>query len=351
MSLGIFIVLVLLMRQIKRDGRLPPEKMTTLAAVLFLPALLIFALVFKGISNWRSDIQLQKNQVELEGFVNSAYAPLSDSQQRLKITLQDMQILLRNIQQLETEFPSHASLIQSIKQQWLSSHNSLYEIYENTDREVRHAWISHKTMDSRDVLAKFSKQAVQLNSNIRNAKKSYRAQIVGAQVGLVKNLDAARKLLDSSRKPPKSKKQKLKNAETLKRIRHFDDRTKVKLVNFLGRIDKRLRNEVETLSELIRLSGQQRARVRTFLYENQDLEKPLTKVIGDWKTLEQNSFSKMNQILFAAEAEYIALKLGLSEKSPEIKAMHKSFLVNLPSIVGKAQKERKSIDQSYSFSK
>lgn len=338
------------MRQIKRDGRLPQEKMTTLAAVLFLPALLIFALVFKGISNWRSNIQFEKNQVEVESFVNNAYAPLSDSQQRLLITLQGTQALLRDIKQLEVEFPSHAELIQSVNQQWLSSHNNLYKVYENTDREIRHAWISHKTMDSRDVLAKFSKQAVKLNSNITNAKKDYRAQLVGAQDGLVKNLDAARKLLDSIRKPPKSKKQKIKNAETLKKIRHFDDRTKALLVDLLGRIDERLRNEVETLSELIRLAGQQRARVRTFLLDNQDLEKPLTKVISDWEMLEQNSFSRMNQILFAAEAEYIALKLGLSENSPAIKAMHKSFLVNLPAIVGKAQKERKSIDQSYSFS-
>lgn len=339
------------MRQIKKDGRLPPDKMTTLAAVLFLPALLIFALTFKVISNWRSDIQLQKNQVELTKFVNGAYKPLSDSQQRLKITLQDMQVLLRNIEQLEAEFPSHAELIQSIKKQWTSSHNILFKVYENTDRDVRRAWISHKTMDSRDVLAKFSKQAVKLNSNIIKAKKEYRAQLVSAQDDLVKNLDASRKLLNSIRKPPKSKKQKIKNTETLKKIRHFDDRTKALLVDFLGRIDSRLRNEVETLDELIRLSGQQRARVRTFLLDNQDLEKPLTKVISDWEMLEKNSFSRMNQILFAAEAEYAALKLGLSENSPAIKAMHKSFLVNLPAIVGKAQKERRSIDQSYSFTK
>ena len=72
-------------------------------------------------------------------------------------------------------------------------------------------------------------------------------------------------------------------------------------------------------------------------------------MINDWKALEANSFARMNQILFATEAEYIALKLGLSQNSPTIKAMHKSLLVNLPAIVGKAQKERKSIDQSYNF--
>ena len=337
------------MRQIKKDGRLPAEKMTTLAAVLFLPALLIFALVFKGISNWRSGIQFENNRVEIETFVNRAYPPLVDSQQRLLLTLQEMQVLLGDIEALEMEFPSHIDLIQTIKQQWLTSQNVLYNVYETTDREIRHAWISHKTMDSRDVLAKFSKQAVQLNSNITNAKKDYRLELLGAQDGLVKNLDAARQLLDSVRKPPKSKKQRTKNAETLKKIRHFDDRTKTKLVNFLGRIDSRIQQEVEALSELIRLSGQQIAKVRAFLLKNQDLEKPLTKIMTDWKTLEQNSFTRMNQILFATEAEFIALKLGLSQNSPAIKAMHKSLRVNLPAIVGKAQKERKSIDQSYNF--
>jgi len=337
------------MRQIKKDGRLPAEKMTTLAAVLFLPALLIFALAFKGISNWRSNIQTENNRIEMNVFVSRAYPPLVDSQQRLLITLQKMQTLLNDIEILEREFPSHADLIQTIKQKWSISQNILYKVYEDTDREIRHAWISHKTLDSRDVLAKFSKQAVKLNANITNAKKDYHSKLLSAQDDIVKNLDAARQLLDSIRKPPKSKKQKSKNANTLKRIRHFDDRTKAKLIKFLARIDERLRQEVEALSELIRLSGQQRAEVRAFLLNNQDLEKPLTKVINDWEALEQNSYKRLNQILFATEAEFIALKLGLSQNSPAIKAMHKSLLINLPAIVGKAQKERKSIDQSYNF--
>jgi len=337
------------MRQIKKDGRLPAEKMTTLATVLFLPALLILALAFKGISNWRSGIQSEDNRIEMETFVNRAYPPLVHSQQRLLITLQKTQALLNDIEVLERKFPSHADLIKKIKLKWSTSQSILYKVYENTDREIRHAWISHKTLDSRDVLAKFSKQAVKLNSNIINAKKDYRSQLLSAQTDIVKNLDAARQLLDSIRKTTKSKKQKAKNALTLKKIRHFDDRTKAKLIEFLGRVDGRLRQEVEALNELIRLSGQQRAEVRSFLLNNQDLEKPLTKVISDWKALEQNSYKRLNQILFATEAEFIALKLGLSQNSPAIKAMHKSLLINLPAIVGKAQKERKSIDQSYNF--
>ncbi len=344
-----FVVLVLLMRQIKRDGRLPQEKMTTLAAVLFLPTLLIFALVFKSISDWRSDIQLTKGRAEVEQFVMNAYPPLASSQQRLQITLQQMKVLLNDTHALEMQFSSHADLIQSIKTEWKASQNGLYKAYEDTDREVRHAWIAHKTMDSRDVLAKFSKQAVHLESTIKNAKNDYRAQLHGVQSGLVKDMDGARKLLDANRKPPKSKKQTVKNAETLKKIRHFDDRTKAILIEFMGRIDSRLRDEVEMLDELIRLSGQQRAKVRAYLLDNQDLEKPLEKVIADWKALEKESFANMSQILYAAESEYVALKLGLVETNPAVKAMHKSLLLNLPAIVGKALKKRKSIDQSYNF--
>jgi len=339
------------MRQIKKDGRLPSEKMTTLAAVLFLPALLIFALAFKGISSWRSDIQFEKDHAEVESFVKKAYLPLATSQQRLLLTLQEMQALLADTHALEMQFPSHADLVQSIKKEWQTSQNGLYTVYEDTDREVRHAWIAHKTMDSRDVLAKFSKQAVHLDSNIKNAKKTYRLQLHGVQDGLVRNVDAARRLLDANRKPPKSKKQKVANVETLKKIRHFDDRNKAILIEFLGRIDGGLRQEVEALDELIRLSGQQMAKVRAFLLDNQDLEKPLTIIISNWKDLEQESFAKMNQILYAAEAEYVALKLGLSQDNPAVNAMHKSLLVNLPAIVGQAFKKRKSIDQSYNFKK
>ncbi len=342
-------VLVVLVRQIKRDGRLPPEKMTTLAAVLFLPAILIFALVFKGLVDWRAEIAYEKNHIEIENFVRGAYEPLVDSQRELLVSLKEMRLLFNEIEELEITFPSHSDLIQSVKKQWRTSQATLYKVYEEADREVRRAWIAHKTMDSSDVLAKFSKQAVQLDDNIKKGKKDYLAQLYSVQGGLVRDLDAARKLLDANRKAPKSKKQKQKNQETRKQIRHFSDRTKATLIEFLGRIDPRFREEVETLNELIRVSGQQMAKVRSFLLDNQDLEKPLAVVISDWKALEQTSTARLHQILFATEAEYVALKLGLSQNNPAIKAMHKSFLMNLPAIVGQAIKERNSINQSYNF--
>ena len=342
-------MLVLLIRQIKKEGRLAAEKMPTLVMVLFLPAIVIYALVFKGITDWKSEIEFEKNHVEVEKFVIGAYQPLADSQRALLITLKEMQTLLIEIEELEIAFPSHANLVQQVKQEWYTSRSGLYKVYQDADREIRHAWIAHKTMDSSDVLAKFSKQAVQINTTIKNARKDYQSQLHSVQATLVRNVDAARLLLDANRKPPKSKKRKAKNAATRKQIKHFSDRTKMQLVDFLARIDGRLAKEFETLRELIRLSGQQAAKVRSYLLDNQDLEMPLAKVIADWNDLEKNSTTRMKQILYAIEAEYIALRLGLSQNNPAIKAMHKSLLVNLPTVVGQALKERKSIDQSYNF--
>lgn len=348
-SLLILGVLVLLIRQIKKDGRLPPEKLTTLAAVLFLPVIIIIALVFKGLMDWRSEITFEKKRIEVEQFVVTAYKPLAESQQLLLTSLSKMSSLLRETEELETAFPSHFQLIQKVDKQRRLAQLALYKIHKESDKEIRHAWISHKTMDSSDVLAKFSKQAVQLDSSIKNAMKENEAQLYGTQDDLIRDLDAARKLLDSIRRPEKSKKQKLKNIETLNSIKHFSDRTKDTLINFLGRIDTRLKDEIETLQELIRISGQQMAKVRSYLLKNQDLEQPLSKVISDWKDLEQSSKSHLHQILFAAESEYIALTLGVKENDPAVKAMHKSLKIILPKVVGIALKKRDRINQSYSF--
>lgn len=342
-------MLVLLIRQIKKDGRLPAEKLTTLAAILFLPVIIIIALVFKGLMDWRSEIEFEKNRVEVEQFVTSAYEPLAESQQLILTSLSKMGSLLRETEELEIAFPSHFQLIQKVDKQRRLAQSSLYKIHKESDKEVRHAWISHKTMDSSDVLAKFSKQAVQLDSSIRNAMKKNQAQLYGTQDDLIRDLDAARKLLDSIRRPAKSEKQKLKNIETQNSIKYFSDRTKDTLINFLGRIDQRLQNEIETLQEVIRLSGQQMAKVRSYLLKNQDLEQPLSKVIADWKDLEQSSKAHLHQILYAAESEYIALTLRLKENNPAVKAMHKSLQVNLPYVVGIALKKRNRINQSYSF--
>jgi hypothetical protein len=345
----VFVVLVLLIRQIKKDGRLPAEKMSTLTGVLFIPSIIIFALVFKGISSWRDDIQQQNNQIEIESFVSGVYEPLTLARQSLRNNLADMQALLREVDNMELAHPNHGDLIRHVKEQWQQGHVALYNVYKDTDKEVRRAWIAHNTMDSQDVLGKFSKQAVQIESQIKKAESTYHSHIYSVQDEMVKSLDEARKLLDANRRPPKSKKQSAANHALAENIRPFSSLASSELIAFLSSLDARLVNEVKTLQELIRLSGQQAAILRDHLYKNRDLEKPLTKIIGDWKKLEESSTASLQEILYALEAEFVARKLGLLQNNPAIQAMHKSLLLNIPAIVGKGLKQRKIIDQSYTI--
>ncbi len=346
-SILVFIVLVMLMRQIKKNGSLPPEKMTTLAAILFIPALLVFALISKGITDWRTELQNQKERVEIDQFVRGVYKPLSTAQASLLQSFSEMRALLQDTEALELEYPNHAPLIADVTKEWRAGQIALYNVYKDVDKEVRRAWISFNTMDQQDVLAKFGKQAVQLETDIRKEETKYQRHIRSVQDKLIQDLDSARKLLDANRKPPKSKKQKVRNQTLREKIRPFNDRTIAELVGFLNLIDKRLKNEVEALQRLIRVSGQQGTIIRSHLEKNRDLERPLTLIINKWKALEEKSQRSLNQVLYAIEAEYVALKLGLSQENPAIKAMHKSLLINIPHIVGKATKQRRSIDQSY----
>ncbi len=339
----------MLVRQIKKDGRLPPEKISTVSFILFIPAILIFALVAKSISSWRSDIQADQEQLELSQFVRSVYDPLDRSQVSLLKSFSEMRELLKTTKSMEQDYPNHAQMIAQITQQWREGQTVLYNVYNQTDKEVRRAWISFNTMDQQDVLAKFSKQAVRLESEIKKAEKKYQRHIHSVQDELIHDIDSARRLLNANRNPPKSKKQKEKNRLTEEKIVPFSDRTTANLINFVGSIDPRLKNEIEDLQQLINITGQQSEVISSHLIKNQDLEKPLTRIINNWKNLENNSKQKLNQILFAIEAEYIALSLGLSEKNPAIKAIHKSLFLNVPYIVGKAIKQRNIINQSYNI--
>lgn len=341
----------MLIRQIKKDGRLPPEKMSTLTAVLFIPTIIIFALTFKWISGWRADIQHQKNQIEIKAFVESVYKPLATSQKSIVSNLSEMRSLLIETDNMGLDHPNHIKLIQHVKDQWQKGHGVLYDVYTDTDKEVRRAWIAHNTMDREDVLGKFSKQAVQLEVQIKKAEKVYQSSIYSVQGEMIKTLDRARRLLDANRKPAKLRKQRKANQTLSDAIRPYSSSARVDLIMHLTAIDPRLTDDVKTLQELIRIAGQQIVVLRNHLQNNNDLEKPLTKIILDWKNYEESTQLRLRQVLFAVEAEYVSRKLGLSYKSPAVKAMHKSLLLDIPVIVGKALKQRKIINQSYNINR
>ena len=337
------------MRQIKRDGRLPQEKMTTLAALLFIPAIVIFALFFKSISSWRSDIRQEQNRVEVESFVASVYQPLANSRTELRINLLKMQTLIQKVESMELAHPNHYDLIRMVRKQWSLGHALLYKAYTETDKEVRRAWIAHNTMDRQDVLLKFSKQAVQIEKQIKKAQTDYQTHLYSVQGEMVKMLDRSRKLLESNRITPKSKQQIAINQALRENIRPINSDMTTELLSFIGTLDVRLEDDVKILHELIRIAAQQSAIIRDHLYKNRDLEQPLTKIISDWKTLEDKSNDGLQEIYYAIEAEYVVRRLGLSADSPAIKAMHQTLLKAIPAIKGEGLKQRKRIDQSYNI--
>ncbi len=347
----IFGVLVLLIRQIKKDGRLPQDKMTTLTAILFIPAIIVFALAYKGLSGWRADIQHQKEALEREQFVQGIYAPLATSQKSLMLAFSKMQKRLQDSDNMQLNYPNHAELIQKISKQWREGQRGLYSVYNETDKEVRFAWIAHNRLDQQDVLIKFSKKAVSLEERIKKSEHDYQLNILNTQSDLVRGLDSARLLLASFRNPPKSKKQRLLNQTLREEIRPFSDRSKSDLLAYLETVDPRLKAEMESFQTLIQTAAQQSVVLDKHLIKNPDLEKPLSIIINKWKALEQASQEYLKFILYAVEAEKVAIQLGLSQKNPAVQAMHKSLRLNIPAIVGKGLKQRKVIDQSYKINR
>jgi len=337
------------MRQIKRDGRLPAKKRKILAAILFIPALIIFVLIFKQIIDWRTNIQLQQERAELNTFVNSVYSPLVKSQNAILAEEEKMRKLLQQMERLRQEHPNHAQLITDIAQIWRSGLLEYHKSFLETDKEIRRAWISYNTLDQQDVLKKFQKQSVRLDIKNKNAAKKYQKTIDNIQDKLIESLDNARHLLDANRRPPRNKKQKFKVQEIRQQIIPFHEKNETFLINFLGRIDQELQKQVINLQNLIRIAAQQSIVVRNHLLNNPDLEAPLVITIKNWLALETEGKEKLNQILYAIEAEYIALKLNLPPRNPAIRAMKKNLLKNIPFIVGKLQKKKQSINQSYNI--
>jgi len=337
------------MRQIKRDGRLPAKKRKILGAILFIPALIIFVLLFKQIMNWRDNIQLQQERAELNAFVDSVYPPLVKSQNAILVEERRMRRLLRIVENLGREHPNHAQLIADITQRWRLGLQEYNGAYLKTDREIRRAWISYNTMDQQDVLKKFQKQSVRLDLKNKKAEKKYQSTIYHIQDQLIKSLDNARQLLDANRRPPRNKKQRVKVQNIRNNIIPFSETIESQLIEFLGKIDPQLRQQAKNHQDLIRIASQQSIVVRNHLQNNPDLEAPLVTTINNWLALETESKEKLNQILYAIEAEYIALRLDLPPKNPAIRAMKKNLRKNIPFIVGKIQKKKQSIDQSYSI--
>lgn len=348
----------MLLRQIKRDGRLPTKKRNTLSAILFIPAIIIFALIFKQISGWRADIEAQNKRAEIYNFASSVYPKLVTSQKAILDERNKMLLLLQKVQNLGIEHPNHIVLIDEIIKQWREGLGKLISAYKKTDRQIRLGWVSYKNGDKKHVRSEFDKKAVRLYLGNQAAEKKYRSTIYNIQDKLIKSMDDARSLLKANRIPP-SKKQKTRVQKIRESIIPFNDKTVEKLIIFTGeKIDtqqkgkreEQLKEKIEGLQNIIRHAAQQSILLKNDLRNNPDLEAPLKITINRWNLLERTSQEKLNEILFAIEAEYIARILKLPRHDNAIRAMHSSLKKEISYIVDQAFKSHKSIEQSYSGS-
>lgn len=339
----------MLIRQIKKDGRLPDKKRITLAVILFVPTLLVFGLVFKQISDWRIDIQSKQEQHELDKFVAFIYEPLLYSQRGIEDERIRMQGLFQDAESMALEYPNHQKLIASVANKWFVGLQELWRNYIEINKEIRFYWILSRTNEGQNVKSKFSKRAISLTANNKKANKKYRKIIFSIRDDLVKSLDEARILLNSNYRPARRKRDRERNKFIRDNILPFSDATTAKLIDFIKGIDQRLAAEVKKLQELIRKSGQQSVKIQNYIQSNSDLAVPLTITINNWVKLENQSRAKLDQILYAIEAEYLAFYLELPRSDAAIKGMNKSLRRNIPSIVGKALKQYKNIDQSYNI--
>jgi len=348
-STAVFLFLVLLIRQIRSDGRLSKEKLTNLTGILFVPLLIVFALFFKGISNWRNDIQEEQNIIEIENFVNDVYQPLADSHSDLRDQLIEIQTVMNKIEELSLSHPNQMNLIQSVSKQWSLAHASLYEVYSGADKEIRRAWIAHSTMDRQDVLFKFSKQAVKIHSQIQFVQKDYENYLFDIKDEMIKALDQARKLLEEKLAPIKSKKQLALNESLRKTIGPISSQINDELLKYITYLDNSLAEDFNAVHEIIRVAAQQSSLTQDLLFKNPDLVQPLTIVINDWNNLERSANESVDQINYAIESEYIVRQLGLPIDDPAIKAMHQILIKVIPLVRTETYKQKDVIDHSYSI--
>ncbi len=349
-SIVVFGFLILLVRQIKRDGQLSQDKLKRLTALLFMPAVLVFLLIFYGLSSWRAEIKAQQTRAEIAQFVTRVYKPLGESQESLLQSARGMRRWLDGIERLRGEFPNHQKLLQQINTEWLASQKRLFQLYSDTDKEIRHAWISYQTLNQQDVFDKFYTKAVHLNNHIEKVNKDNQLNLRGVQDELVKSIDEARQLLSTKKSNKRKRKKKKKQTKELEQnIADFNETTITTLLNYLSVLDDGLSVEVRHLQENIRLARQRHEEVMLYLEDNPDLRQPLEKVLQGWQRLQTQNQNDLNKILYTVEAQYIARKLGLPKNNPAAKAMRKQFKQKIPAIVSKAKKQREELERSYNI--
>ena len=337
LSLALLVGWFLLVKKIHNKTHLPSEQLFLLAmGLLFIVGLLIWKSSDK-LETWQNG-PTPEVEDKIHNYTLSIYKPLVQSRKRVAAEIRDMNILLDDIDELVNDHPRHANLLLEVKQIWSKGVFALKKLQKETDKEVRHAWIAHDTMNQKTVDAKFSKEAVILDKNINIELDTFQKLILKVHEMIRKDLAGIQKQL--TKKTPRSN-------ELSRNTLNFSTDTSEKLLRFSKTIDPAAHAQLEKLVDEIGITEQRQEKVKNHLADNPDLAGPLNQVIEAWKAAEQNNRYHFDQLLYALESALLGRKLGLDKKDYAIVSMNNTLKSHIPAIISEIQQKRSAIDNSY----
>ncbi|HIO92518.1 MAG TPA: hypothetical protein EYG68_06705 [Leucothrix mucor] len=339
LSLALLVGWYLLVKKIRAKTKLSSEQLFLLSMALLFVVILIIWRGSNSIEGWDNGPSLELDE-KIYSFTLDVYKPLVFSRDRVVDEIRDMNTLLDDIDDLIDDHPRHANMLLKAKETWSGGIYQLKKLQKSVDKEVRHAWIAHDTMNQKTVDAKFAKQAVKLDKRINIELKKFRKLILNVHEMIRKDLSATQKQLVKGK--PKTKQQKGN-----RNIPSFSTDTSEKLLVFSESIDSAVHTDLLSLINEISITEQRQEKVRNHLDDNQDLSEPLIKVIDYWKEAELKNREYFDQILYALESVLLGRKLGLHKGDYGIVSMNKTLKKQIPAILKKVQRKRDSIEKSY----
>ncbi len=344
---GIFIIFslillfgwYLLVKKIRSKTNLSTELLFLVSMVLLVITLLFIWHGSNVMGGWKKGSSLEQDE-KIQGFTLSVYKPLVFSRDKVVAEIKDMNVLLEDVDDLIDEHPRHADLLLKIKNIWSSGVYQLKKLQRSVDKEVRHAWIAHDTMNKKTVDAKFARQAVKLDKRLNVGLKKFRKLILDVHEMIRKDLSNTQKQLVKGKGVIKKS---LHNRNTP----NFSEDTTETLLKYSETINPAVHEGLLKIIDEISIAEQRQEKVRLHLEDNRDLSDPLIKVIDYWKAAELKNRKYFDQLLYALESSLLGRKLGLHDKDYGIVSMNKTLKKQIPIIVKKIQRKRNSIDNSY----
>ncbi|MCK5901640.1 MAG: hypothetical protein KAG28_00710 [Cocleimonas sp.] len=343
---GIFILLSLLLlvawyflvKKFRSKSKLPSEQFFLLAMGLLFST---FYLIYRGstyVNNQEYTTASPVMSEKIQAFTLDVYKPLVLSRNKVTNEINSMNVLLDDIDSLVDEHPRHSALLLDVQKIWRKGVVDLQKLDKVIEKEVRHAWIAHDTMNQKTVDAKFSREAVLLDKRIKKGLKRFRKLIIDVHEMLRKDMATIQRKLGKGSP---------KNKEHSRNITTFNTATSEKLLTFSESLTPEIHVGVVKLLKEISLTEQRQEKVKNYLENNTDLAEPLIAVINEWRKAEKQNRFYFDQILLALESTFLGRKLGIHKNDYAMTSMKKTLQKKIPNILTKAQIQRDKIDNSY----